>query len=162
MAIWNRLYFPAFPASSGGHVTKFWPMGSNWKWDMKLPVKSLKIKGLFSPFWPDGAAILDYHVEASRWGWQSKRIGGAWVPWHCGTTMTSLTTPTELSHETDKILPCLRHFHFGFSITHSWTLILSGIAMQEKWRVGWEIITETVGFDRKKGFQRSVLWGSNF
>lgn len=49
MAIWNRLYFPAFPAPSWSHVTKFWPMGSNWKWDMKLPVNILKNKGLVLP-----------------------------------------------------------------------------------------------------------------
>lgn len=57
-------------------------MGSNV--EVALPVNILKNKGLalccFSPFLPDGAAILDYDVEASCWEWQGNRIGGAWVP----------------------------------------------------------------------------------
>lgn len=162
MAIWNRLYFPAFPAPSGGHVIKFWPMGSNWKWDMKLPVNILKNKGLVFPLfarWSSYFGLWCGSFTLRMAEQQNRRSLGFLALWN---HYHQPYYPHRAFTWDRQILPCLRHFHFGFSIIHSWTLILSGIPMQENWRVWWEIITETVGFDRKKGFQRPVLWGSNF
>lgn len=81
---------------------KFWPMGSNWKWYTQLSVNTLRYKGLalccVCPFLPDGAAILDYDVEASCWERQGNRTGGARVRGHCGSTSTSSSPPTALFH----------------------------------------------------------------
>lgn len=67
MATRNKLHFPVFPAPHWGHVAKFKSRGFNWKWYIQLPVNILKNNGLplcwFSPFSPDGAAILDSDVE---------------------------------------------------------------------------------------------------
>lgn len=108
-------------------LTRFWPMGSHWKWYMQRLGHILKNQGLalccFPRFLPGGAAILDSDVEAPCWEGQGHGRGVVQMPWHCGPTITSHSPSTSkaFTFDRNKIPPYLSHFHFLFLVIHSWT-----------------------------------------